>query len=81
MNKLIEVLPQFILYIVLGFLFLRVFRYMCTIKNSEEYEHIVWESLLLGFVLKNCYEIIPYTINSAVNTLCMIILIIKQKKI
>lgn len=73
MDKLIEFLPQIIIYIVLGFVFLRIFRYMCTIKNSEEYEHIIWESLLVGFILKHCYMLIPFSINYAVDIIGMII--------
>ena len=73
MDKLIEFLPQFIIYIVLGFIFLRFFRYMCTIKNSDKYEHIIWESLLVGFVLKQCYTIIPFSINYTVDIIGMII--------
>lgn len=73
MDKLIELLPQLIVYIVLGFIFLRIFRYMCTIKNSDEYEHIIWESLMVGFVLKHCYAIIPFSINYTVDIIGMII--------
>lgn len=73
MDKLIEFLPQIIIYIVLGFVFLRIFRYMCTIKNSEGYEHIVWESLLVGFVLKHCYMLIPFSVNYVVDIIGMII--------
>lgn len=72
MDKLIELLPQLIIYIILGFIFLRVFRYMCTIKNSVEYEHIVWESLLVGYILKQCYDMIP-SVNYVIDILGMII--------
>ncbi len=72
MDKLIELLPQLIIYIILGFIFLRVFRYMCTIKNSDEYEHTIWESLLVGFVLKRCYDMVP-SINYAIDVIGMII--------
>ena len=74
MDKLIEFLPQVIIYIILGFIFLRIFRYMCTIKNSEEYEHIVWESLLVGFVLNHCYMLIPISVNYAVDIIGMIVM-------
>lgn len=73
MDKLIEVLPQFIFNIALGFIFLRFFRYSCSIKNSNETEHIVWESLLTGFVIRACFSIIPFSINYAVDRIGMII--------
>ncbi len=49
---------------------------MCTIKNSDEYEHIIWESLLVGFVLKHCYMLIPFSVNYIVDIVGMIILTI-----
>lgn len=73
MEKLIEVLPQFITYIILGFVFLRIFRYVSTIKNSDEYEHIIWESILVGFTLKKCFEFIPFSINMIIDTMGMIL--------
>ena len=73
MDNLIEFLPELISYIVLGFVFLRVFRYMCTIKNSENYEHIVWESILVGFVFKNLFALIPFSINQAIDMVGMVI--------
>lgn len=73
MDKLIEALPQFIMSIVLGFVFIRVFRYMCSIKNSDEYEHIIWESLLVGFILKTGFSVIPFSINQPIDSLGMVL--------
>ncbi|MDY3792735.1 MAG: hypothetical protein SOZ56_09705 [Oscillospiraceae bacterium] len=71
MDKLIEILPTYIFFIVLGFIFLRIFRHMCSIKNSDEYEHIIWESLLWGFVLYKCFSAIPFSINKTIDSLGM----------
>ncbi len=73
MNELIEALPQYILYIVLGFIFLRIFRYMSTIKNSNNYDHIIWESIVVGFILNTLYKAIPFSINQPIDTIGMII--------
>lgn len=73
MEKLIDSLPQFISYIILGFIFLRVFRYVSTIKNSDEYEHIIWESILVGFALKSCFKFVPFSINTVIDTIGMIL--------
>jgi len=63
LENLIESLPEFVSYIILGFVFLRIFRYVSTIKNSDEYEHVIWESILVGFALKSCFGLIPFSIN------------------
>lgn len=73
MEKLIDLLPQFISYIILGFIFLRVFRYVSTIKNSDEYEHVIWESILVGFALKSCFALVPFSINKIIDTIGMIL--------
>lgn len=64
-------LADAVTYFVLGFIFLRVFRYICTLKNSDEHDHILWESVAAGFILKQFYDLIP-SVSSAVDTLGMI---------
>lgn len=71
MEKIIESLPYFIVCIALGFIFLRVFRHMCSIENSDSHEHIIWESLFVGFILKNGFALFPYSINKAADIIGM----------
>ncbi len=73
MEKIIESLPYFIVCIALGFVFLRTFRHMCTIANSDNHEHIILESLFVGFILKNGFGIFPYSISQAVDIVGMVI--------
>lgn len=73
MDLLIASLPEYITYIILGFIFLRIFRYVSTIKNSDEYEHIIWESVLMGFALKKGFSFIPFSFNAFWDTLGMIL--------
>jgi len=73
LENLIESLPEFVSYIILGFVFLRIFRYVSTIKNSDEYEHVIWESILVGFALKSCFGLIPFSINKIIDTIGIII--------
>ncbi len=49
------------MYIVLGYIFLRVFRLTRIIKISDSYEHILIESLVFGFIIKNIFLLIPFT--------------------
>ena len=72
MDSIFENLPNYIIYIILGFLFLRVFKYMCTLKNSNEYEHVLMESVLVGFILKQFYDLFP-SINDAIDIIGMTI--------
>lgn len=76
MDSIFENLPNFIIYIILGFLFLRVFKYMCTLKNSNEYEHVLMESILVGFILKQGYNLIIPSINDTIDIIIMIIITI-----
>lgn len=73
MEKIIESLPYFIVCIALGFVFLRVFRHMCSIENSDSHEHIIWESLFVGFILKNGFALIPFSINQTADIIGMTI--------
>lgn len=72
-EKIIESLPYFIVCIALGFVFLRVFRHMCSIENSDNHEHIIWESLFVGFILKNGFALIPFSINQTADIIGMTI--------
>ncbi len=73
MEKIIESLPYFIVCISLGFVFLRTFRHMCTIKSSDNHEHIIWESLFVGFILKSGFSLFPFSINYAADIVSMVI--------
>ncbi|MCM1315235.1 MAG: hypothetical protein NC244_07710 [Alistipes senegalensis] len=73
METIIESLPYFIICIALGFIFLRTFRHMCTIKNSDNHEHIIWESLFVGFILKNGFSLFPFSISQAADIVGMVI--------
>lgn len=73
MEKIIESLPYFIVCIALGFVFLRTFRHMCSIENSDSHEHIIWESLFVGFILKNGFALVPFSINQAADIVGMVI--------
>lgn len=61
MSDIFNLLPNIIFYIVLGYIFLRVFRIVRIIKNSDDYEHILVESLVFGFIIKNLFALIPFS--------------------
>lgn len=63
MDKILEALPEYILCITYGFIFIRIFRYICSLRNASDYQHIIWESLIVGFVLKKIYLVIPFSVS------------------
>lgn len=78
MKELITYMPQIFTYFTLGYIFLHIFRYANTIKNSEEYEHVIFESLLVGYIIDAVWEVISLgkiqlLNNTAVKYLIMLI--------
>lgn len=78
MSDLISYLPDVIIYIVLGFIFIKVYRFVSVIKNPSDYKHILTESLIYGFILNSIYNLIysmiPININIYIGRICMILL-------
>lgn len=73
MSDLVKLLPEIILYIVLGFIFIRTYKFTRIIKNINEYQHIFTVSLIVGFILWNIYSLIPISLGIYVDTIGMII--------
>lgn len=73
MKELVTLLPEIILYIVLGSIFIRVYRFTRTIKNSTDYYNILSESLISGFILRNLFGLIPLNLGTYIDTIGMII--------
>ena len=61
MPDIFNLLPNIIVYIVLGYVFLRVFRIVRIVKNSDNYEHILVKSLVYGFIIKSIFALIPFS--------------------
>lgn len=61
MLEIYNLLPNIVIYIVLGYIFLRVFRTVRIVKNPDNYEHILTESLVLGFIIKSIAALIPFS--------------------
>lgn len=78
MSDLISYLPDVIIYIVLGFIFIKVYRFVSVIKNPSDYKHILTESLIYGFILNSIYKLIhsmiPINVNVYIGRICMILL-------
>lgn len=59
LSDLLSLLPQIIVYLAAGFLFLQVFHFIASIQNPSDYQHVFMKSLIVGFVICSCLAIIP----------------------
>lgn len=66
-------LPEIILYIVLGFIFTRTYKFTRIINNITEYQHVFIVSLIVGFILWNIYSLIPISFGIYVDTIGMVV--------
>jgi hypothetical protein len=66
---LIKELPNLILYIASGFVFIKIFNFVSISKTSENFEHMLLKSLITGFILKNIVSIIPFRFTESINIL------------
>lgn len=73
MNDMLDFLSSAILYVVLGFIYLKSYRLFNLNKVNDNVEVVITESLVVGFVLAKLFSLIPININVALDTVCMII--------
>lgn len=73
MENLYEFLPSVITYIVLGYVFIKIFRITRVIKNTNSIDDSIMESLVVGFIIKNCISLIPFSFGIYVDIIGMII--------
>lgn len=72
MDSLIKNLSDVILYLILGFIFIRTYRFVRVVKNSSDYQHIIAESLVVGFVLTTIYKCVPFSVGGYIDIVGMI---------
>ncbi len=62
-KELIEFLPQIIKYLVVGYFFIHTFHFVALKQNSDNIEHILTGSFVIGYVYYNICAILPFSIN------------------
>ncbi|WP_303819335.1 hypothetical protein [Ruminococcus flavefaciens] len=72
MKEIYSLLPDIIIYIVLGFVFLKIYYFSSLKPFDQSLSDKLIESLLVGFVLKNIYDFFP-SINHNVDIIAMIL--------
>lgn len=73
MKELIDILPQIIIYIVLGYSFIRTYKFVRIVEQNKETEGVLTSSLAVGFALNCFFELAPTTGNNLMDKVIMII--------
>lgn len=73
MEELINYLPDIIIYIVVGFIFIRIFHFIALMQNSTDIKHILSSALVIGYVYCNIAYCIPISINYYVDQVLIIL--------
>lgn len=63
MEELIKYLPDIIIYIVVGFIFIRIFHFIALMQNSTDINHILSSAFVIGYIYCNIAYCIPISIN------------------
>lgn len=79
------------MYVVTGYVFLKTYHFVGLKQNSNDIEHILTGSLVVGFIYYKIANLIPFTISVEIDNILIIIsalcfgylfaIILKQKKI
>ncbi len=73
MSEFFDILPDIIIYIVLGCTCLYTFRIRRILKKPDDYKHILTESLVVGFIIKSIMALIPFSFGEYIDIIGMII--------
>lgn len=73
MDELISVLPSIIIYLALGFCYIKVYKFTRIIKSDAGNQNLLVESLIFGFVLRNLLGLIPVSFGKYIDVIGMIV--------
>lgn len=73
MEELIKYLPDIILYIVVGFIIIRIFHFIALMQNSTDIKHILSSALVIGYIYCNIAYCIPISINYYVDHVLIVL--------
>lgn len=72
-KDLIDILPQIIIYIVTGFVFVKTFHFVALKQNITDIEHILTSSLVIGYIYCNIAYLIPISISYEIDTALIVL--------
>ncbi len=62
-RDLLSILPNIILYLASGYAFVQTFRFVALKERKQEINHLLTSSLVIGYVIVNIMNLIPFTIS------------------
>lgn len=66
-KDLFTILPNIILYIATGYAFVKTFHFVALKQNSSDVEHILLESIVIGYIYCQILFLIPIRFNQYIN--------------
>lgn len=72
-KELLEILPQIIIYVAVGFIFLKTFHFVALKQNSIDIDHVLTASLVVGFIYCQIAYLIPFSISYEIDHIGIII--------
>lgn len=72
-KELLGILPEVIIYLVTGFVFIKTFHFVALKQNTTNVEHILTSSIVIGYIYCKLASFIPISISYEVDTICIIV--------
>ena len=72
-KELLDILPQIVVYVAVGFIFLKTFHFVALRQNSMDIDHILTASLVVGFIYCNVAYMIPFSISYEIDHIGIIV--------
>lgn len=66
-------MPQIVIYIVIGYVFLKTYHFVALKQNSNDIEHILTGSLVIGFIYYKIANMIPFTISVEIDNVLIVL--------
>lgn len=72
-KELLSILPEIIIYLVTGFVFIKTFHFVALKQNTTDVEHILTSSIVIGYIYCKLASFIPFSISYEVDTIIIIV--------
>lgn len=68
-QDLLNILPNILLYLVTGYLYISIFHFVALKESKEEMNHVLTSSLVIGYIIVNIVNMIPFSISYSVDSI------------
>lgn len=68
-QDLLNILPNILLYLVTGYLYISIFHFVALKESKEEMNHVLTSSLVIGYIIVNIMNMIPFSISYSVDSI------------